>query len=160
MNAKTSQANTLEQVVDQTAQCVASMLECLLAERENLIARNSEAIQESTKNKLALFDRLEQLEARRHDLILAAGFSEDGGMDRLLAQTANSARVKLRWNQVLDDLAACRDVNQINGGILELGRRQAEQALAILRGQVAQPRLYGAGGDTSVALGNRELGKA
>ncbi len=161
MTGLTIRATSVEQVIEFTAQCADAMLKCLLAEREHLLARNPDAIQETTRTKLALFDQLEKLETRRHQFLANAGYGTDNnGMVRLLKHMPNGARLGARWNKVLDDLARCREANQVNGGILELGRRQAEQALAILRGQVSQTRVYGAGGDTSLSLGHRELGKA
>lgn len=152
---------SLEQVIEQTAQCADAMLSCLLTERENLLARKVHAVEESTQTKLALFDALEKLEIQRRQLFEDGGFDpENVDMSRLLRGRNNTTVLVRTWNRALDTLTRCREANQVNGGILELGRRQAEQALAILRGQVAQPRLYGSGGETSMSLDHRELGKA
>lgn len=156
-----SRPASIEQVIDETVRCADAMLTCLLTERDNLLARDPDAIQESAREKLALFEALEQLERQRQTLLAAAGYGPDGdAMDHMLQWQPNGSRCRARWATAVDKLAQCRDANQVNGGILELGRRQAEQALAVLRGQTAQPRLYGAGGGTSLSLGHRDLGKA
>lgn len=132
-----------------------------MQERENLVARNLDAVQETTQTKLQLFEQLETLENHRQHLLEASGLSPDtDGMARLCRRLPAGEQLEDLWQQNLEQLKLCRETNLINGGILELGRIQAEQALAILRGQVGETRLYSAAGDTTRTLGHRELGKA
>jgi flagella synthesis protein FlgN len=154
---------SLEALLDKAAACARDLLHCLLQEREHLASRNLDDMQETTKTKMALFQQLESVEKQRHELLLASGYDagNKAGMEGLLGMLgAKGAVLRTRWKEVLDTLATCRETNQINGGILELGKRQTEQALAVLRGQAGQSGLYDEGGTTESGLGQRDLGKA
>ena len=141
--------------------CTANLLECLEAERHGLSSRDLEQIEKTTPHKTELTREMEQLEVQRVELVTSLGHKNDSaGMAACIKSQPNAKQLTHLWQEVLDNLKACRDYNLTNGGILELGRRQAEQALSILRGQHGDPKLYSSEGDTSPALGNRNLGKA
>ena len=141
--------------------CSASMLECLASEQIGLASRNLEQIEQTTQRKLDLTREMEKLENQRVTLVTSLGHKNDSaGMMACIQQQPNAGLLARLWQDILDNLAACRDCNLTNGGILALGRRQAEQALSILCGQHSSPGLYSQEGDTSPGYGNRHLGKA
>lgn len=141
--------------------CTHGLLECMEVERTGLASRNMEQIEQSTLRKTDLSRELEQLESQRARLVTDLGYSNDAaGMSKCIQNQPNSKQLVKLWQQVLDNLKACRDNNLINGSILELGRRQAEQALSILRGQNGNPGLYSPDGNSAQEFGNRKLGEA
>lgn len=141
--------------------CTAGLLQCLEDERTALAARNMDQVEQVTQRKIDLTRELEQLEQQRATLVTDLGYSNDlDGMAHCMGSQPNRQQLELLWRQVLDNLQACRDGNLTNGGILELGRKQVEQALTILRGQQNATRLYDPEGGSRPTFGNRELGKA
>ncbi len=141
--------------------CIAGMLECLELEQTGLASRDMTQIEQTTQRKNALTRELEQLESQRVQLVLSLGYKNDSaGMAACLKKQPNTKLLTQLWQEILDNLKACRDHNLTNGGILALGRQQAEQALSILRGLHGDTKLYSQAGNTPPAYGNRKLGKA
>lgn len=56
--------------------------------------------------------------------------------------------------------ARCRQLNQINGGVVAASRGATEKALALLRGDNVPVSLYDSHGDTRAAGGSRSLAQA
>lgn len=141
--------------------CTAGMLACLERERTGLASRDMAQIEQTTLRKNELSKELEQLETQRVALLTSLGYKNDSSaMTDCISQQPNARLLTRLWQEILTNLSACRDHNLTNGGILELGRRQAEQALSILRGQHNSTRLYSPEGEAAPGFGNRKLGKA
>lgn len=56
--------------------------------------------------------------------------------------------------------ARCRQLNQINGGVVAASRGATEKALALLRGDDVSISLYDSHGDTRATGGSRSLAQA
>jgi flagellar biosynthesis/type III secretory pathway chaperone len=109
------------------------LLDCLHAEHAALARGDAEAIRDCARNKLEYFRLLEPY----------------------AAQPAHALSP-----QLLDTLRACRDQNLANGAVIEQQRRATHQALAVLRGSVAEPALYGPAGTSPSLPGGRSLATA
>lgn len=106
-------------------------------EREALLSGDVAGIDQAGSRKYALMQQLEQLDAERVQLGLAAP-------DVALA-------LDDRWQALLKTLRACRDKNQHNGQVVGQRLGSVRRALAILTGQDADSGVYGRSG----ALQNR-----
>ena len=150
----------LEAVLEQQAHCSTELLQCLEAERKALAERDTDALEKISQDKSNHTRVLEELETRRRQLVcdLDCGTDADG-MQRCLEKFGEGTRLASLWNRVIRNIAECRDNNIANGAVLEIGRQHVEQALAILRGNTAEPAVYDAQGGAASALGQRELGK-
>jgi len=159
MSAEGTQ-QSLQRVLTQEAQCSEHLLACLQAERRALAQRDMDALQNNTREKLQYTEQLEQLERQRETLVAELGFGTGSSeLKHCFDSLAQRDQLQHLWQQVLNNIEACRDGNLTNGGILEAGRQHVERALCILRGQSGAPALYNPNGDTSADLGRRELGK-
>jgi flagella synthesis protein FlgN len=159
MSAEGTQ-QSLQTVLSQEATCSERLLACLQAERKALSRRDMEALQKTIQEKLQHTQQLEQLDQQRESLVTELGYSADSaGMKQCFASLPNRDSATQLWQQVLNNIEACRNSNLTNGGVLEASRQHVEQVLCILRGQSATPALYSPNGDTSTNLGQRELGK-
>lgn len=155
------QPETLEQILEQELACTEALLQSLETERAALVSRDLERLSDTTHDKLAQTEALEALERQRAQLLQSLGFDNShSGIRRCIEHRPDRDRLQTLWQQVLDNIRACRTGNLTNGGILELGRQHVEQALSVLRGENASPTLYGQKGNTAPRLGQRELGKA
>jgi flagella synthesis protein FlgN len=152
---------TLESVLTEEVRCSEGLLSCLGAERSALTARDMDALQNTTREKLDHTRKLEQLEQQREALVTQLGFGTDvENLQRCFHSQPRSGILMKLWQQVLINIDACQTDNLTNGGILESGRQHVEQALCILRGQPDSSTLYDpAGNNTAADLGQRELGK-
>jgi flagellar biosynthesis/type III secretory pathway chaperone len=151
---------SLEDVLTQEVDCTQRLLACLDAERTALARRDMDALEKTTGEKLQRTVELERLDRQREQLLEQHGFATDAeGLMQCFMRLPRTDRLKALWQQILENLQACRDGNLTNGGILEAGRQHVEQALSILRGQSGAPALYKAGGDTAADLGQRDFGK-
>ncbi len=150
----------LEAVLAGEAACTGQLLACLQSERNALVRRDMDRVQDSTAEKLRLSQQLEELEHRRERLVAELGFATDAeGLRACYNSLPQAEHCQRLWQQILTDMEACRSGNLTNGGILEASRQHVEQALCILRGQSGTPGLYSQAGDTAADLGRRELGK-
>ncbi len=150
----------LEATLTQEVECTRQLLDCLEAERTALIERDIDTLEVTTRDKLDCSRRLEELEARRETLLRSLGFENTPGSVRQCFNSLPCAGQLLRlWQQILNNIEACKAGNLANGGILESGRQHVEQALSILRGQTGAPAVYAPDGEARAALGQRELGK-
>jgi flagellar biosynthesis/type III secretory pathway chaperone len=133
---------------------------CLDEERSALTGRDLAALEKTTREKVQHTQSLEQLEQQREKLVAELGFATDSsGQRRCFDSLPQADNLNSLWQRVLANVEACQTGNLTNGGILELGRQQVEQALGILRGQSNRPALYDPHGETATDLGRRELGK-
>lgn len=109
----------------------------LETEREALLAGDVDSLDQAGSRKHALMQQLEQLDAERVQLGLAA------------PEVASA--LDDRWQALLKKLRACRDMNQHNGNVVGQRLGSVRRALAILTGQDADSAVYGRSG----ALQNR-----
>lgn len=145
----------LEDVLQQEADAAYQLLAALRKEREALGNRDLDATGETAREKEALITRLEDLAARQNELLALAGIDPgtrdlDGAL-----KTAGLGALLERWQALLDVLAQCRQQNLINGGIIEMSRRFAQQVLDSIRGASPDGRLYGPDGDAKGESGPR-----
>ena len=151
---------TLELVLQQEMQCTEQLLQVLAAERAALAERDMATLEQTTRKKLEHSQSLEKLDAQREEIISMLGFDTGrSGVTQCFSSLPKANKLANLWQQILKNVEACKTGNLINGGILESGRQQVEQALSILRGQGAANTLYTPGGTSSTNLGNRKLGK-
>ena len=151
----------LRSVLENESRCARELIDLIERERTALSSRDAGALEAAIAGKQA---RLEQLEARsreRDALVRAAGFATDrSGVEACIAGCDGDGTLAALWGEFIEHVSECRKANQVNGGVVELSRRQVRRALGILRGQAPDTELYNTEG-RSVAGGNtRPLAKA
>ncbi len=150
----------LEITLTQEVECTRQLLDCLDAERTALLERDTEALENTTRQKFDCSKQLEELETRRSSLVESLGFENTrDSLPRCFKSLPCANRLMQLWTQILDNIESCKTSNLTNGGILESGRQHVEQALGILRGQAGAPAVYAQDGESRTNLGQRELGK-
>jgi len=128
------------------------LLAILKGERDSLTGSDSEVMNDMAAKKQPLVVNLEQLGRQREAVLQAAGFSS--GKDGLEAFIENqSERDSQGLYKLLSALKvvakACRENNQINGGIVNVNRQYLQKAMSILRGRDVNPSSYGPSGEYS-----------
>ena len=153
----------LQSILQAELDAASQLLGLLKGERDALTESNADVMNEMSAKKQPLLVLLEQLGRQREAVLQAAGFSS--GKDGLEAFIENQTeRDALVLNTVLNSLReaaqACRDNNQINGGIVNVNRQYLQKAMSILRGRDVNPSSYGPGGEyTSQVVRQPLLGR-
>lgn len=141
----------------------AQLLEILMDERNSLIKSDAELINAMAVKKQPLVMQLEQLGRHREAILQSEGFSGDKeGLEAFIANQTNEDALTLSSVlQMLRDTAkACREHNQINGGIVNVNRQYLQRAINIFRGRDVNANSYGPGGEyTSQVVRQPLLGR-
>lgn len=111
----------------------------LQAEQQALLDRDPEVLLAVAERKRSLLVDLER--------------SASGLAELPAAEPELRARIEASFER-------CRQLNQINGGVVAASRGATERALALLRGDHAGPPLYDSLGGTRAAVGSRPLAQA
>jgi len=153
----------LQSILQAELEAASQLLSLLKGERDALTESNADVMNDMSAKKQPLLVSLEQLGRQREAVLQAAGFSS--GKDGLEAFVENQTeRDAVILNTVLNSLReaaqACRDNNQINGGIVNVNRQYLQKAMSILRGRDVNPSSYGPGGEyTSQVVRQPLLGR-
>ena len=127
-----------------------------------LAANDVETLESAVTAKNASVGKLEQLEQQRQRLLETAGFSGNRyGANACIEWCDENDKLAQLWRQLLDEVQTCQRQNSVNGTLVQFSRRNVQQLLDILRGQLPSGRLYDPSGDTSTcAETTRTLAKA
>ncbi|HKJ09228.1 MAG TPA: flagellar protein FlgN [Gammaproteobacteria bacterium] len=149
-------------LVEAELACSDALLASLTSEREALATGDVARIQSEATAKAEHVERLETLERQRTELVRQAGYepSDPSQMEACLHACDPPGTLVETWLSVLERMRRCQAENLINGGIIELSRRNAERALHVLRGEAPDPDVYQSSGNMASANGRRPLGKA
>ncbi len=125
---------------------VEQLADALQAERSALETADVDTLNRAGADKHALMLRLEQLDVER--VQLSKGAPE---ATRELAPM---------WQQILQSLRACQQLNQRNGYIVGIRLQQVRKALAVLTGNDVEPSIYGRAGELRTSLRSQSLAEA
>ncbi len=129
-------------------------------EQQRVGRRDVRGLETLARDKLALLEEIEELDARRRSLVTEAGWSDDqAGMESLLAEQADRDLVAL-WRQTLALLRQGQAMNDASGTIIRRSLAENQRLLELLHGEDdVTPPSYGPSG-TTATRGGRELGSA
>ncbi|MGF6495921.1 flagella synthesis protein FlgN [Luteibacter sp. 621] len=129
----------LSAVMGDLAREVDALHACLIDERMALDQANSDALQNATRSKGHLLDRIDRLDTERRQLSNASGID-----------SANDAR----WAPTFARIGECRSINETNGRIVSQRIGHVRQALALISGDSTGgvASTYGPRGTTQVSL--------
>jgi len=154
----------LGQLLSEEHGLVERLMAILHGEHEAMVARAPELLEQLTDSKQQILHDLEQNQQRRLGLLHASGLTSDkAGFDALLELCAEAGHDHRRaWEQLITDLQSCQKQNEVNGKVLEGGRRAIHNTLAILLGgQGEGAELYTQEGkSTPSKLGGHTIVKA
>lgn len=125
---------------------VEQLADALQAERTALETADVDTLNRAGADKHALMLRLEQLDVER--VQLSKGAPE---ATRTLAPM---------WQQILQSLRACQQLNQRNGYIVGIRLQQVRKALAVLTGNDVEPSVYSRAGEMRTPLRPQTLAEA
>lgn len=135
---------------------VVRMEAALNDEQAALGARDAEAIAAAAARKA---DLAAALESARAALERATGAASGPALAAALRRADPNGSLGQRWEALRARLAALRRHNRANGLAIELQRRAAARALAVLRGEETEAPTYGPRGAARPPSAGRSLGR-
>lgn len=133
-----------------------SLKSTLDAESVALKQRESEKIASLAKTKAALVKEIEDRARSKVKLITASGAPISAGKVNEGINTLGDTQLSELWTSALEKLSECKELNQINGLVIERSRIRNQKIIDIVRGSHKKPKLYGnKGGEQSYATSSR-----
>ncbi len=113
---------------------LAALSEVLKQEQQHLVVADIDSLQAVTTEKSALVRQLAALAGERHGALEAAGFEagENGMAAWLGAADADPAALSL-WQDVLERTRNAKELNRLNGMLINRHMGHTQSALAALR---------------------------
>lgn len=129
----------------------------LIQEQVMLRDGNIDTLTELATHKRNLVVALAPHIKTRGKLLLENNYpSTDSGMDTMIRQNGNS-QAALIWREIRETERMARDLNQINGRLINLRMGSVEQALNVLSGAAGGQKLYNPGGQASYNMRARAV---
>lgn len=138
--------HALKAAVEEMRLAVEQLIDALQTERAALESADVQALNSTGAAKHALMLRLEQLDGERMQLSQGAADAS-----RTLAP---------KWQEILQSLRACEQLNQRNGYLVGIRLQQVRKALAVLTGNDTEASVYGRAGELHTSLRSQPLAEA
>lgn len=119
-------------------------------EQQSLVSLDADTLNELTQRKNALLSDLSNLSRQRHAALAAAGCeASEAGMEPWLASGGN-AEIRGQWERMLDTARAAKELNRVNGMLINKQLAHNQGVLNALRTPTNAPAgaIYGASGQT------------
>lgn len=132
---------------------IMSLLDVLQQEQGHLVAADIDALTALTPVKSALVNDMAVLASQRHGALGAAGFlAQEAGMAAWV-EASDDADAAPLWRRMLDLTREAKELNRLNGMLINKHMSHAQGALNALRPQ--QSNFYGPSGHATSATTSR-----
>jgi flagella synthesis protein FlgN len=130
-------------------QLIGSIVELMKSEQQFLISADADGLATITPMKLQLTQKAAELSRLRHRALGAAGFAaQEAGMEPWLAVGGND-ELRSQWNKLLDLTREAKELNRVNGMLLNKQLAHTQGMLNALRpAGTGAAGIYGPGGQT------------
>jgi flagella synthesis protein FlgN len=139
-------------------QLIDAIVALMKTEQQFLISADADGLAKLVPNKLQLAQRAASLSHVRHRALGAAGFvAGEAGMEPWLAVGGNDD-VRGQWNHLLELTREAKELNRINGMLVNRQLAHTQGSLNALRGPAAGAAgVYGPGGQTMTSGPSRRF---
>lgn len=139
------------------AQLVRQLLVELEHEQAALIVANIDKIESLIDKRLVLLQQLSVTAKNRYDALAAHGFeaNEKGMMDWLNKQS--NSNLKQAWSHFQKSLLNAKEMNRLNGVLINKHFNRNQQLLGQIQGKSAQENMYGKHGQTKSQFYKRNV---
>lgn len=125
---------------------VTTLLADLQHEQTALVSADLDFIEKMVDQRAGLLQALAAAAQQRYDALAAAGFdASEVGMANWLAGQANPV-LEQAWQRFQKQLAQARELNRLNGVLINRQFQRNQEKLDALHGKTAAPQLYGKNG--------------
>jgi flagellar biosynthesis protein FlgN len=129
---------------------IGSLIDVMQQEQQFLVSADSDGLDQITPQKSALVQQAASLASQRHQALGSAGFAaSENGMAAWLAEA--SAEARAQWTSLLNRTRAAKELNRVNGLLINKQLSHAQQALNAMRTPAngGEPGFYGPSGQTT-----------
>ena len=128
-------------------QLMASLLDVLKQEQQHLVAADIDQLTAATAQKSALVQQMAMLATQRHQALNRAGYpAQENGMPDWIAACGDTEAGPL-WQALLEQTRTAKELNRINGMLINKHMSHTQGALQALRPKAAAANnLYGPSG--------------
>jgi flagella synthesis protein FlgN len=127
-------------------QLIGSIVELMKSEQQFLVSADADGLSTITPKKLQLAQKAAELSRLRHRALGAAGFAaDDSSMEAWLAVGGND-ELRGQWNRLLDVARDAKEINRVNGMLVNKQLAHTQGMLNALRPAAAGAGVYGPGG--------------
>jgi flagella synthesis protein FlgN len=127
-------------------QLIGSILALMKTEQQFLVSADADGLATITPKKLQLAQEAAELSRLRHRALGSAGFpADDKGMEPWLA-VGGSDELRSQWNRLLDLTREAKELNRVNGMLVNKQLAHTQGMLNALRPAAAGAGVYGPGG--------------
>lgn len=136
-------------------QLITELLQILKDEQQSLVAADIDRLAALTPRKSEVLMRMGALAATRHAALGEAGFeAREAGMEMWLC-THGTPDDKALWNDVLAQTREAKELNRLNGMLINKQLSHTQGALQALRPQNPAGNVYGPTGLTATTTTSR-----
>ncbi len=140
---------------DKDAALVSSLLSDLQEEQTALVSADLDMIERMIDKRVELLQELGAAASSRYDALAAAGFEpNEQGMSAWLEQQSNQMLDKA-WVTFQQQLARAKELNRLNGILINKHFQRNQEKLDALNGKSAAPQFYGKNGQAHRANSSR-----
>lgn len=140
---------------DKDAALVSSLLNDLQEEQTALISADLDMIERMIDKRVELLQELGAAASSRYDALAAAGFEpNEQGMSAWLQQQSSQMLDKA-WITFQQQLARAKELNRLNGILINKHFQRNQEKLDALNGKSAAPQFYGKNGQAHRANSSR-----
>ena len=148
------------QTLTAEAEAVQRFVDILQLEQSALKNGKTDDLADFAEKKSQLGITLKQLSAQRNALLAASGFNDDrAGVEAWTAKYPAEKRVNEAWAAILSLASEAKELNRLNGDLINLHLQYNSKALEVLSGGNSALELYGPDGQ-SQTLGKRRINDA
>ena len=153
-------AKTLVPMLMEERTGVRAFVELLQNEQRALSIGEIDKLSAFAEEKGALVAHLNRLAEQRNDALAQRGFSSDrAGIETCCAQLPAESGAEKLWAEIIESVAEARDLNRLNGELIQMRMQYTNKALDILLQKDTSLDLYGPDGQ-SAASGSRRINDA
>ena len=130
---------------------IVSLVDLLKQEQALLISADADGLDALTPQKAGAVAQMAALASQRHQALGAAGFAaKEAGMEAWL-DSSNDAEANTVWQQLLDTTREAKELNRLNGMLINKQLSHTQGAMKAMRGQAsdADAGVYGPSGQAS-----------
>jgi flagella synthesis protein FlgN len=138
------------QTIAEEATAVRRFVDLLKLEQTSLSNGSTDDLLDFAEQKSKLATQLNNLAAQRSALLVAQGFSADrAGVDAWCANHSSGKEAGASWSVLLSLAAEARELNRLNGELIQMRMQYNANALEALRGGKNALDLYGPDGQAT-----------
>lgn len=135
--------------IEQESRTVSRLIEILEQEQSCLIQADFEQVQTLLEEKSTLLQSLNLLSQERYQWLSTAGYpANESGMSDWLKENREHA-LQTSWLTMQQALLKAKELNRINGMLINKHLTRNQQLLSTLRGQTESDQFYGPSGQTT-----------